>query len=70
MSADSPKLEARAVGKNFGSLRAVSDVSMKVAQGELRENDDVAVTVESRRRQGLRLHHTGTHLLHAALRTL
>ena len=36
MSADSPKLEARGVGKNFGSLRAVSDVSMKVAQGELR----------------------------------
>jgi len=26
------------------------------------------VSVESRRRQGLRLHHTGTHLLHAALR--
>ncbi|HYB43308.1 MAG TPA: alanine--tRNA ligase [Candidatus Methylomirabilis sp.] len=39
-----------------------------VTQGELRENEDVAVTVESRRRQGLKLHHTGTHLLHAALR--
>ena len=36
MSVDSPKLEARAVGKNFGSLRAVSDVSMTVAHGELR----------------------------------
>ena len=36
MSVDSPKLEARAVGKNFGSLRAVSGVSMTVAHGELR----------------------------------
>ncbi|MGE5152131.1 MAG: ABC transporter ATP-binding protein, partial [Rhodospirillaceae bacterium] len=33
---DAPKLEARGVGKNFGSLRAVSGVSMKVAHGELR----------------------------------
>jgi alanyl-tRNA synthetase len=39
-----------------------------VTQGELTENDEVAVSVESRRRQGLKLHHTGTHLLHAALR--
>jgi alanyl-tRNA synthetase len=41
---------------------------VKVIQGSLRENEEVAVSVESRRRQGLRLHHTGTHLLHAALR--
>jgi alanyl-tRNA synthetase len=39
-----------------------------VTRGRLAENEDVAVSVESRRRQGLRLHHTGTHLLHAALR--
>jgi len=39
-----------------------------VTQGRFRENEEVAVSVESRRRQGLRLHHTGTHLLHAALR--
>jgi len=39
-----------------------------VTQGHLREGEEVAVTVESRRRQGLRQHHTGTHLLHAALR--
>jgi alanyl-tRNA synthetase len=43
---------------------------VRVSQGELREQDEVAVTVESRRRHGLRLHHTGTHLLHAALRTV
>ena len=41
---------------------------VRVTQGCLRENQDVAVSVEPRRRQGLRLHHTGTHLLHAALR--
>jgi alanyl-tRNA synthetase len=39
-----------------------------VIQGQLREGEEVAVSVESRRRQGLRQHHTGTHLLHAALR--
>ena len=41
---------------------------VRITRGTLREGDDVAVTVESRRRQGLKLHHTGTHLLHAALR--
>jgi alanyl-tRNA synthetase len=41
---------------------------VRVTQGVLTEGDEVAVSVESRRRQGLRQHHTGTHLLHAALR--
>ena len=41
---------------------------VRVNQGRLRENEEVAVSVASARRQGLRLHHTGTHLLHAALR--
>jgi alanyl-tRNA synthetase len=41
---------------------------VRVGQGGFREGEDVAVAVESPRRQGLRLHHTGTHLLHAALR--
>ncbi len=43
---------------------------VRVTQGRLRENEEVAVSVESRRRLGLRLHHTGTHLLHAALRRI
>ena len=43
---------------------------VRVIQGILRENQEVAVSVESRRRQGLKLHHTGTHLLHAALRRI
>ncbi len=41
---------------------------VRVEAGGFREGEDVAVSVESPRRQGLRLHHTGTHLLHAALR--
>jgi alanyl-tRNA synthetase len=41
---------------------------LRVTEGGFREGEDVAVQVESPRRQGLRLHHTGTHLLHAALR--
>ncbi len=41
---------------------------LRVEEGGFREGEDVAVQVESPRRQGLRLHHTGTHLLHAALR--
>ena len=41
---------------------------VRVTAGGLREGEDVAVTVSSPRRQGLAQHHTGTHLLHAALR--
>ena len=41
---------------------------VKVVSGGFHENEDVAVTIESPRRQGLRRHHTGTHLLHAGLR--
>jgi len=41
---------------------------VSVTQGGFREGEEVAVSVESPRRQGLRLHHTGTHLLHATLR--
>ena len=43
---------------------------VKVRQGGLREGEDVAVSIESPRRLGLRQHHTGTHLLHAALRNV
>jgi alanyl-tRNA synthetase len=41
---------------------------VRVRSGGFHENEDVAVAVESPRRQGLAQHHTGTHLLHAALR--
>ena len=36
MTMTAPKLEVRNAGKNFGSLVAVSNVSMKVEHGELR----------------------------------
>jgi alanyl-tRNA synthetase len=41
---------------------------VKVQAGGFHEDEDVAVAVETPRRLGLRQHHTGTHLLHAALR--
>jgi len=41
---------------------------VRVVSGGFHENEEVAVTVETPRRLGLRRHHTGTHLLHAALR--
>jgi len=41
---------------------------VRVDSGGFHENEEVAVSVEGSRRQGLRQHHTGTHLLHAALR--
>jgi len=41
---------------------------VKVVSGGFHENEEVAVTIETPRRQGLRRHHTGTHLLHAGLR--
>jgi alanyl-tRNA synthetase len=43
---------------------------VKIRQGGLHEHEDVAVAVETPRRLGLRQHHTGTHLLHAALRRI
>ena len=41
---------------------------VRVIHGGFHENEDVAVSIETPRRQGLRQHHTATHLLHAALR--
>ena len=43
---------------------------VRVVQGGFHENEEVAVSVETPRRQGLRQHHTGTHLLHSALRRI
>jgi alanyl-tRNA synthetase len=41
---------------------------VRMLRGGVHEGEDVAVQIDSPRRQGLRQHHTGTHLLHAALR--
>src|SRR5216117_3809606 len=43
---------------------------VRVVEGGFHENEEVAVSVETPRRQGLRQHHTGTHLLHSALRRI
>src|SRR5207245_8594977 len=43
---------------------------VKVVSGGFHENEDVAVTGETTRRQGLRRHHTGTQLPRAGLRAL
>ena len=43
---------------------------VKVTRGRLQEGEEVAVTVDPARRLGLRRHHTGTHLLHSALRSV
>jgi alanyl-tRNA synthetase len=43
---------------------------VRVTRGRLREGEEVAVSVDPARRLGLRQHHTGTHLLHSALRSV
>jgi alanyl-tRNA synthetase len=43
---------------------------VKVTRGRLREGEEIAVSVDPARRLGLRRHHTGTHLLHSALRSV
>ncbi|HEX8087471.1 MAG TPA: alanine--tRNA ligase [Blastocatellia bacterium] len=40
----------------------------KVEHGELRVGDDIHARVDAERRRRIRANHTGTHLLHAALR--
>jgi alanyl-tRNA synthetase len=65
------------IAGRYGGARIIDTVKrgtgffahrVKVTRGGFREGEDVAVSVESARRLGLALHHTGTHLLHAALR--
>nr|UKE84713.1 alanine--tRNA ligase [Pectobacterium sp. PL152] len=63
--------------KNAGASFAVQDTQKygqaighvgKLTQGTLRVNDSVDANVDSQRRDRIRLNHSATHLLHAALR--
>ncbi|MFJ5363290.1 alanine--tRNA ligase [Pectobacterium sp. CHL-2024] len=63
--------------KNAGISFAVQDTQKygqaighvgKLTQGTLRVNDNVDANVDSQRRDRIRLNHSATHLLHAALR--
>ncbi len=63
--------------KNAGVSFAVQDTQKygqaighvgKLTQGTLRVNDSVDANVDSQRRDRIRLNHSATHLLHAALR--
>jgi alanyl-tRNA synthetase len=50
------------------SLGALHVHHLKITSGELTLNSAAQLVVDSDRRQGLRAHHSATHLLHAALR--
>jgi alanyl-tRNA synthetase len=43
---------------------------IKVVEGKLQEGDEVDLKVDSKFREGSMLHHSATHLLHAALRNI
>ncbi|RMG51082.1 MAG: alanine--tRNA ligase, partial [Acidobacteria bacterium] len=62
------------VSKNFalnGSILSVKYVHrVLVEEGCLRLGDKVIARVDAERRQRIRPHHTGTHLVHAALRAV
>src|ERR671919_778832 len=60
------EMEAQRDRARAGAAFGTGDESE--AAGGFHEHEDVAVAVETPRRLGLRQHHTGTHLLHAALR--
>ena len=42
----------------------------EVAEGTLRVGDHVAASIDAQRRQAIVLHHSATHLMHAALKTV
>jgi alanyl-tRNA synthetase len=56
------------VEDTFSSVTGYYLHKVKVERGELRVGDTVTARVDAERRRRVRANHTGTHLLHAALR--
>jgi alanyl-tRNA synthetase len=64
-SADGAVIEVHDVQKKLGELFVHLG---KVVSGGIKKGDAVEMTVDGKRRAGLRAHHSATHLLHEALR--
>jgi alanyl-tRNA synthetase len=59
---------AHVLDTQYGLPQQLHVHRVRIRGGELREGDDVVAAIDAERRDGIRRHHTATHLLHWALR--